>query len=285
MTDTAATHALAALRAALPALRLNRSFPPWRAIDAHLQALQIEVPGQPLALLPGTAWPHPDAWLRVRVDSGLAEEMLPVMRPLARSGDAEAQARVVYFEAIASCRPLRETVWQTRLVGHEPGRVKVEITVDQHIFAVPTFRRITLRIATPVAGPIKEDGHRLSIEKGFQQTILEAGSAPARGFVALSGAGAVESLTVGEVGPARNGVKGPWLSAVLTRVSTALDRTFVDDALESEVELPRPDRPERLSRQRKWAIPRADVSTLQGWLAERGSRNLHYTYRLPGARP
>lgn len=276
------THRLACLRAALQALRLNRSYPSWRALDAHLSALQIKAPDQPLTWLPGTAWPHPDAWLRVRVDAGLAVGLLTVLKPLSRSGDAAAVARVDYLEAIVHSRPLPELSWQARLIAHDRHRLQAELTVDQHILAVPVFRRTTVRISVSADGPLREDGHTIHIEDRLKQAILQAANAPARGFVALSAVGELESLTVGEVGPARNGVSGPWLSAVLTRVSGALDRTYVDDALEAEVELPRPERPERLSRQRKWAVPRTDVAALKSWLAKRSSRNLHYAYRLPG---
>jgi len=291
MPDAPSTPHIAALCAALPALRLNHSFPPWRPIQAHLAALQLPVPGHPLIQAPDTAWPHPDAWLRVRVDGALADELLPVLRPLAAGGDARAKARVAYLEAIRTVVPLEEAVWQVRLIGHDTTHLRVEITLDQHILAAPILRRTTLRIATVQGGPITEQGHTLVLDPELERRIAEAAAAPARGVLRLSEWGEVESLTVGEVGPARNGLRGPWLSAVLTRVSESLDRTWVDDALldsasgDALVELPRPDRPERLSRQRKWAVPRADVSAVRGWLAQRGSRNLHYTYRLPRDTP
>ncbi len=277
-----------ALRRALAALRLNRLYPPWRAVDAHLAALAVPAPGGPLRRAPGTAWPAGADWLRVRVDHELAPGLLPSLR--AAAADPAVAARVRYLEALAAARPLVETPPAVSLVGQEGEALRGELCLDLYALARPRLLRATLRFVlrpghglVPGPAPAPEalgfarHGLALVPSAALVARLRETLARPAA--VAWAELGAwlePELLTVGELGPARPGLGGPWLSAVLSRVGPALARTSVDDPLlpESGLPVPAPDSPVRLSHHRKWAVPAAERAAARAWLARQGSRNL-----------
>ncbi len=270
---------LPGLRRALAGLRLNRHYPPWRDLDAHLAALTVPAPHQPLRLSPGTAWPTGDAWMRVRVDHGLAEDVLAVQRPLAAAGNAQAKAQVRYLDALLTHRPLVQGPPVLRLVRHEGGRVHVELVWDLFLLQQPRFRRCTLRFAAMPGEHVVVDGLDVRGGPALQPLLSQAlAASPARTWRILTDAFEPLDLCIGEVGPARPGLRGPWLSASLARLTAALDHTSVDDPLllDATLAVPAATRPERLALHRKWAVPRGELSAARAWLKSKGSRNIVY---------
>ena len=273
-------HTATALAAALPALRLNRAYLDWRSVQAHLHALAIACPDQPLALLPGTAWPRGEDWVRVRVDHGLARDVLPTLP----SGGGRALARQrAYLAALLATAPLPPTHTRALLVERLPQHVRIEVIHNAHDLALPRLSRITVRMAAPLGPHVSLSGDTPSLSDTLARTIAALPDAPAAQTAALARLGTVELVTIGTIGPARTGLTGPWLSAVLTRIGPELRSSRVDDPLRDDITLPSPDRPERMSHIRKWAVPTADKAAAKQWLADQGSRNLVYTYSLPAA--
>lgn len=262
---------LSALRRALSALRLNQSFVPWRAVDGHLAALAVPCPGAPLRWTAGEPWPSLDSWQRVAADHSLIDQVLPVLE---QSG---AQERARYLSALSAHTLLPAARHETQLVRHEGAHITVVVTVDRHL------TRTVARLTVPQRWVVDAGNGVVDAVVELVEAVLQAGRAPIAGGLALERFGVVHQLTVGTVGPARSGVRGPWLSAVLVRVSRELTRTFIDDPLACDVAVPAADRPVRMSRQRKWAVPQPDRGLCADWLAECGSRNVVYGYRQ-GAR-
>lgn len=268
----------AALARALPALRLNQLYPVWRTAQAHLRALAVPCPESPLQLIPGTAWPDGAAWTRVRVDHGLAAELLA---SLPSGGGRRVALQRTYLTALARAVPLPPSHTTPRLVEATDGVLRVEVVHDTHALAIPLIARTTVRLAVGGADGVTVDGHRVHLSASLQAAVEQIAHQPAAGAALLGAFGTVEQLTVGTLGPARTGLGGPWLSAALTRITPELPSSRVDDPLRDDVVLPAPERAERMSHIRKWAVPASDVAAARAWLRERGSRNLVYPYRLP----
>ena len=266
------------LAAAMPALRLNRAFLPWRTVHAHLRALAVACPDRPLTLTPGTAWPAATDWVRVRVDHGLAAG---VLQSLPSGGGRVVALQRTYLTALLDHTPLAPSSRTVELVEALPGRLRVEIIHDARDLALPRLARTTARLDVPEDGAVTLSDGQLTLSDDLAEAIARLAGAPAAGTAHLATFGTVESVTVGAIGPARSGLTGPWLSAVLTRVSPELSSSRVDDPLRDDIVVPSPDRPERMSHIRKWAVPAADQRAARAWLAEQGSRNLVYPYRSP----
>lgn len=266
--DTAAVD-IPALRRQLAALRLNRLYPPWRAVDAHLAALQIPAPDAPLVPAPGTAWPEGAAWTRVRVDHGLAPELL--------SGVPLDAARTAYLRAIAETQPLPDPAPRCAVVGHVGDRVRGELVWDRHLLPVPRLWRATLRFVARPSADLVDNGLSIELSPDLRARLRQALERPAAvAWTALEALVEPELLTLGELGPARPGPSGPWLSAALSRVGPSLRQTSVDDPLlgSAGIPVPAPSAAVRLSHHRKWAVPADDLPAARAWLKSQGSRNL-----------
>lgn len=268
---------VASLRAALPALRLNHAWLPWRTVASHLAGLTVPVPGgQPLALLAGTAWPHPEAWVRFRVDHALASSA-----PSAPKGDAEQQA---YLQAICAFAPVPSRTATLRWVSRDTPRGLAEVTLDEGRLIVPLFRRTTVRLVLPLS-EIPDAYEGWPQWESLLDAVSRAGDNPVESSAVLDKYGEIEYTTVADIGPAQSGIRGPWLSAVLTRLARDLDATRIDDPLAHETAVPSSSSAFRLSRHRKWAVPAEDSKAARQYLDRLGSRNLVYTYILPVATP
>ncbi len=254
--------------AALRALRLNRLFPSRKALTAHAEA--TEQPG----------WPTPEHWLRVRVDQRLARDMLSRLAAL-EDDDSAAKTKANYFRRLLVARLLPQDGSALRLIRRETDGLTVEWVLDRYDLSVPTFVRWTLRLSDRGEHLRAVDGH------------IEASASLHRRLRVLSWRSAMEfhlglvdlpdlellNLTRGEVGPARPGRSGPWLSAVLSRVAPHVRRVVVDDPLVDKVLVPQDSSGVGLSRQRKWAVPIDELEEARAWLLARSSKNLVYPYR------
>jgi len=254
--------------AALRALRLNRLFPDRKALTAHAEA--TKEPG----------WPAAEHWLRVRVDQRLAPAMLTRLAAL-EDDDPSAKAKADYFRTLLDARLLPTERSVLRLIRREIDGLTAEWVLDRFDLSVPTFVRWTLRLQT--------HGEHLDIVDGR----VVASSSLHRRLRVLSWRSALEfhlglavlpnlellNLTRGEVGPARPGRTGPWLSAVLSRVAPHVRRVMVDDPLLERVLVPKDASGLGLSRQRKWAVPTDELTEARAWLLARSSQNLVYPYR------
>jgi hypothetical protein len=266
------------LAAALPALRLNKAYPDWRAIQSHLLALSVPCPDHPLAL--HASWPDSAAWMRVRVDHDLARDVLPT---LGTGGGRRMALQRAYLTAMASATVLPPSNTVVRLVEQRGDHLRIEVVHDAHELAVPRLARIVVRMDVLAGQGATLHPNGPVLTDTLEAAIRRLPDAPAAETLALHALGDVESVTIGTVGPARTGIRGPWLSAALTRLSADLRSSRVDDPLHDNIVLPAPERADRMSHIRKWAVPAPDVSAARQWLSERGRHNMVYAYALPEA--
>ena len=279
MTDGAAT--IAQLQSALRALRLNRHFPPWRAISEHLSGVALLPPGKTLRM-GNNGLPHPDEWLRVRIDQRLAPELLTRLTGLEAVGDAPSIEKANYLRALQNITALQRGGLRVSLIELTPEQARYEVIIDRVELSVPSLVRWTLRLSEFEGSRMASDVLTARATERFTRRLQALTTQPALAAVVLleSEEGLiVEELVRGEVGPARAGQSGPWLSAVLSRISRQLASTSIDDPLTANMAIPRVDADLGLSHHRKWAAPRAEVSAAKAWLREQGSRNIVYGYR------
>ena len=268
------------LQAGLQALRLNRYYPPWRAVAEHLNGIAILPPGEGLQLCP-TGWPHPDAWLRVRIDQRLAPELLERLRGLEGAGDAPATAKAEYLRAIQAVTPLARGGLSVALIERCAERARFEVIIDRVELSLPSLVRWTIRLSESEGERLESDILTARVTDRFTRRLQALTTQAALSAVVLLEADGVqvEELVRGEIGPNRMVDGQPWLSAALSRISRSLPQTSLDDPLQEEMAIPRADAPLRLSHHRKWAVPRACRSAARQWLTEHGSRNIVYGYR------
>lgn len=279
--EAAARHCIS-LGRALAALRLNKHYPPWRAVADHLDAVSILPPGEQLALSEGGGWPASSEWLRARVDPGLAPGLIPTFAALADAGDLPARARLAYLQTMAAARPLFPRGLQVSLVHQEEERATFELVLDRLDLAQLHLVRWTLRVEDSPGPRLGGDAFVATATARFEDRLRRLGTEAALpAFLSLSDELRVLGLVRGEIGPARAGTAGPWVSAALSRIERGLRRTTIDDPLLEEIEIPSPDADFGMSHLRKWAVPSADLPILEQLLSARGSRNLTSTYALP----
>ncbi len=277
---------VARLCAGLAALRLNKHFPPWRAVAAHLSATAVLPPGEALSICENTGWPHRSAWLRVRADHGLAPQLLPRLAHLEAKGDAPSMQKGEYLRAMAAAVPLQDRPLRAALVRREQGVALYEVVLDRLDLALPAFVRWTVRLVERDTG-----GQRFSVGEletrasaqfvGRMRLLATQPAAAALAALQAESGVEVEELVRGEIGPIVGldaDTPPDHLTAVLSRVSTTLKRTSVDDPLAEAVLAPGATLHFGLSRHRKWAVPVGAVAARRAWLDGRGSRNLVYTY-------
>lgn len=278
--DAAVRH-VRALQAGLRALRLNRHFPAWRDIAAHLDGVAILPPGEGLALCEA-GWPAPDAWLRVRIDQRLADELLARLAGLEAAGDAPAMAKARYLRALCAVTALSRGELSVALIERGEGRARFEVILDRIELSVPSLVRWTLRLSEPEGERLEAGDLTARATERFTRRLQALTTQPALAATLLlesEDGVVVEELVRGEVGPCRVVDGMPWLSAVLSRISRALPETSMDDPLAAGMAIPRSDAGLRLSHHRKWAVPRAAQADARAWLDALGSRNLVYAYR------
>lgn len=268
------------LQSGLRALRLNRHYPSWRAVSAHLDGVAILPPGEGLRLCPA-GWPHPDAWLRVRIDQRLAPELLERLRGLERAGDGPAIAKAEYLRAIQAVTPLERGGLSVALIERCAARARFEVIIDRVELSIPSLVRWTIRLSEPEGERLESDTLTARATERFTRRLQALTTQAALSAVVLLEADGVqvEELVRGELGPNRMVDGQPWLSASLSRISRTLPQTSLDDPLAEGMAIPRADAALRLSHHRKWAVPRASQSAARGWLTEQGSRNIVYGYR------
>lgn len=272
---------LSALRAGLRALRLNRHYPPWRDISAHLQGVSILPPGEGLRLSP-SGWPHPDAWLRVRIDQRLAPELLARLRGLEAAGDGPAMEKAAYLRALSAVDVLGRGGLSVALIERQDQRARFEIVLDRTELSTPSLVRWTIRLSEPEGERMESDVLTARATERFTRRLHALTTQTALAAVVLlesEGGVEVEELVRGEVGPVRRTDGAPWLSAALSRVSRTLPQTSVDDPLAESMAIPRAESGLRLSHHRKWAVPQSRLSEAKGWIKGQGSRNIVYGYR------
>lgn len=255
--------------AALEALRLNRQYPDWERVRAHLLAIQqssftldssdtdSNVSG--LRLDPRSGLPVPRAWIRARVEAELA--------------------------GTAGLLPAREVHVALRNV-HD-GRASYAVRVDRLDVVSATVARYSLILSDRPGRNVSEGELALRAADGFRAKLeLLSTQDAALAFAALTEAGLeVEDVVRGVVGPAivpgvtavELPVSGLVLSACLERASIDLTGQRVDDPLIDTIVLPANAR-FGLTRARKWAAPTAEVPALRAWLDARTSRGLVYGY-------
>lgn len=260
----------APVTSALRGLRLNRFYPPWKAIAEHAAATGVR------------HWPAPEDWLRVRVDQRLAPEVLERLSGLEEE-DAAAAAKARAFRRLLQAELLPAEVSQLQLVSDAPGRPVVQWVFDRNELATASFVRWTLRLAGSAVHLRVSEGRAQASELLRRRLRLLCWHSALELHVGLCELEDLEILDLhrGEIAsPAdRAGAKGPWLSAVLSRISPELGRVHVDDPLVRQVLVPRDEANLGMSRVRKWAVPEEDLEEARQWLHRVGSRNLVYPYR------
>jgi hypothetical protein len=277
------------LRTALRALRLNLYFPAWRAVADHLAGVAHLPPGQDrLALCTRTGWPHPQEWLRFRIDHKLAPGLIEHVSRAAESGDVPSAKKALYFNTLRDLSPLFEPAVQVDLVHVEEGpdgrQGRFEITVDRWELAEPSFIRWTVRVLD------LDIGDRIAVHElearataAFERRMLVLAAQPALAAWQVLWDDAevrVEELVRGEIGPVLHHPSGPRLSATMTRIANHLTSVRIDDPLAPDLLVPDVDEGRRfgMSHSRKWAVPAGEAKAYREWLVSLGSKNIVYAF-------
>lgn len=270
-----------ALQRGLRALRLNRHYPDWKAVRDHLDGVARLPPGADLAVDDASGWPHPEEWLRVRVDQRLAPELIGRLRPLADAGDAHARQKLAYLEAISASTVIGEGAVSVGLIEQGEQTSRYEIVVDRVELGRPVFVRWTLRLGE-AGDRLSPDALASKASDHFERRLRRLATQDAVAAMLLLQAEpglTVEEIVRGEIGPIRRAADGAvQVSAVLSRAAPHLRRTSVDDVLSANMTIPNEDAGFGLSHHRKWAVPRASLSAFKAELRARGARNLAYGY-------
>ena len=273
---------IAHLQHALRALRLNRHFPDWRPIRAHLGGIAVRPAGEPhLKVDPDSGWPHPDEWLRVRADHRLAADLLARLAPLASAGDPNVSRKKDYLQALQCIQPMRGGGVKVSLIEQGRDTSRFEIVVDRIVLGRPVFVRWTLRLSESGAKRLAPDALAARASAHFERRLQRLATQDAVAAMLLLRAEdglTVEEIVRGEVGPVVRVGSSVRLTAVLSRAAPSLRRTSVDDPLAKAMTIPNADAGFGLSHHRKWAAPRAEVSTVKQWLRGQGSKNIVYGY-------
>lgn len=297
--DGTAASWCAGLGAGLRALRLNRHFPPWRRVVAHLDAMASS---GPVAWHPRSGLPSPRAWARIRAERALAGEQLEAWQVEATDSDelvAQVATRRARLELLASVPALPDREVQVQLRHREGDRASYKVTVDRFDGASATLSRYSLilwdtpgaRLSEGELALVAETRFRLALEQlgtqdaalafaVLQEHVLEVEEV-VRGMIGPCGVRRADGRWLGPQALEPVGLHGPVVSACLERVGLDVQGGRVDDPLVASVVVPQEGVGFGLARRRKWAAPRAEVETLEGWLHRSGSRNLVYAYDQP----
>jgi len=264
------------------ALRLNRQYPPWEALRAHLDALAVRPPGEEtLSRCPRTGWPVPAEWLRVRVDHRLAPEMLARIHHMEKAGDEPSRKKGDYLRAMAAAHPLPDGDLHVALIRREPDGVRFQVVLDRWEVGRPAFVRWTIRLLDRGVRAFDADEMASHVHESFKRRLLALASQPVPEALVLLRAHddlVVDEMARGEVGPVLDATTGPVVSAGLGRASPAIQGVAVDDPLQDEMHVPGQDAGFGYTFQRKWAVPEAEVAGHQAWLRKVGSKGMVYGY-------
>lgn len=270
---------------ALDTLRLNRHFPPWDRVAAHLAVAAETVGRGALRLDRNSALPVPREWLRVGVEAQLGVAA------------ARRAALMPAFDVHVALR------------SHTTDRASYAVTVDRLDLGSATVARYSLMVSDR-PGKLANVGElALQAAERFRERLsLLTSQDAALAFVVLREEGMeVEEVVRGLIGPGAVtagdpllpagdpgcgppalrslGLGAPLMSACLERASVALPQIVLDDPLGEHVMLPTQHGRFGLSRVRKWAVAEGDLPVLQRWVQEQGSRGLVSGYRTPRAAP
>lgn len=277
---------------ALKALRLNKQFPPWKRLAAHMKLM-----GNTIRLEADNALPIPRQWIRVRAQKEIAAEALQELAEvdadaLPTRDRTELLKKRAYLCAVQNLVPLPAREITVALRHRSENRASYEVIVDRFDLATATFARYTIIVADTPGRSVSPGELQLHASENFRSRLeLLATQNAALAFADLRQQGlVVEEIVRGVVGPAvlpqRAGPQElrhlPFtqlaLSACLERVSLNLQQGRVDDPLGRSFTVPAAKVDFGLSWQRKWAAARADLPILKGWLKSVGSRNLVYGF-------
>ncbi|MEL6341612.1 MAG: hypothetical protein AAFV53_00670 [Myxococcota bacterium] len=281
LSPDAASRYIIDLQRGLRALRLNRHFPPWRAISGHLDGVRLLPPGERLRIDAGTGWPHPEEWLRVRVDRKLAPELLGRLQAIEAAGDLPAQQKGDYLRALLDVTPLGTAAFDVSLIELREDAARYEVIIDRLELGRPSLVRWTLRLLERGGERFSPDELEARATGRFERRLRQLTAQPPVPAMMLLQAEEgleVEELVRGEVGPVLRRDAGPFLSAVLSRAAGHLTRISVEDHLLREMAVPSKQADFGLSHHRKWAVPRAQRSAFTAELRALGAKNIVYGY-------
>ncbi|MBT3218273.1 MAG: hypothetical protein HN348_04225 [Proteobacteria bacterium] len=280
------------IEAALKALRLNKQFPPWKRMAAHMKLM-----GDTIRLEADNALPIPREWIRVRAQQDIAAEALQELADVeAKSLPEPERTELVkkrdYLSAVQSLVDLPAREITVALRHRNETRASYEVVVDRFDLASATFARYTIIVADKPGRSVSPGELALRASENFRSRLqMLATQNAALAFADLRHQGLfVEEIVRGVVGPAVLPQRGGphelrqlpltqvVLSACLERVSLDLQRGRVDDPLGQSFTVPAADVDFGLSWQRKWAAAKVDLPMLKKWLKSVGSRNLVYGF-------
>ncbi len=282
--EVAADGYTAAFASALSALRLNQHFPSAARLAALMPFLgnrgRVRVDD-------ASGLPVGGEWARLWAEHAESANLLTTWADAGAGGEAHRR-RLAELSAIAG-PPVREL--EIALRYRDGDQVSFLVRIDRIDVISGTIARYTMIVSDRLTGDeaqmIRVAGERLEP----RLDLLAAQDAGVAFALLREGHGVhVEEIVRGAIGPMLvPGVAGPAelrdlthaapiLSACLERASIDLRDAAVDDPLAHSVVLAAPRQAFGVSRQRKWAASRADVTALKAWLSGRGSRNLVYAW-------
>lgn len=291
---------LDALGQALKALRLNRQFPPWHQVAAHLGAMGLAAE---LRADRASGLPIPREWLRVRTEhelaaEGLAELMAVELAALPPERAARLEARQAALRLLLDLEPLPTRRLEVALRHLEGERASWKVVVDRLDLATATLARYSLVLTGDAGRQVSRGELELQASEGFARDLeVLATQDAALAFAVLRERGLeVEEVVRGVIGPGLLpaspegpacgpedlrglGLSQPVLSAALERASVFLEGGKVDDPVATRVTVPGQGVDFGVASQRKWAVHVSDKARLKDWLEGRGSRGLVYTWR------
>jgi hypothetical protein len=283
------------LARALPRIRLNRHFPPWRSLAGHLELLAEREPSWD----DSSGLPDASTWMKLLAERDLAPEQL-ARWSVSDADTPELAARVAErrtrLEALVAVPKLPVRDIQVKLRHREGPLASYAVTVDRFDPQTVTLARYSMILSDEPGEQVSEGELELVAAEHFHEALLGLSTQDAAlAFAVLQEKVAeVEEVVRGVVGPAwmrdADGrtwgpdalddlpVTGPIFSACLERVSLDVSDVVVDDPLATSIVMPSHGQRFGMARRRKWAAPRSDVAALRAWLGDHDSRNLVYPY-------
>jgi len=265
-------------RASIAALRLNQHFPstgPWLAHSEEFMELGFSIRTD-------TGMPDPTLWHRSEAARRMAVETL------AQPGPWPDQ---LYLQRLAGLPriPLHEFKIDLRKRTAERADYRVVLDcLDNH---TGLFSRYTLLISHAPGHAITDRWLELEASAAFTQRLAFLSHQDAAvAFAALHALDGfeVDEVVRGTLGPMVGPACGPTLrefssegliaSASLERASRELHGLRVDDPLALAITAG-PTEFFGVHRQRKWAVPFAQVEPVREYLRARGAKNLVYGYK------
>ncbi|MCB9761142.1 MAG: hypothetical protein H6739_14980 [Alphaproteobacteria bacterium] len=293
LDPSAAGAAVDAWVEALQALRLNKQFPPWRQVAAHLRAMA----DVGLKVDRTSGLPAPREWLRVRTAHELAAEHLAELMAidlvaLPPAEAARIRAERDRLERVMDIDPLPTRHMEVALRHLDGERASWRVLIDRLDLATATLARYSLILSGTPGRHVSRGELELKASEAFARDLEVLSTQDAAlAFAVLTEHGLeVEEVVRGVIGPGwlpgttpcgpaplhAVGLQQPALTAALERASRDLSGGRVDDPLAVRVTVPGQGATFGLAGMRKWAVAKGDRGRLRAWLAGTGSRNLVY---------